>query len=91
METHAHELHKAPGHGFKHYFFEFFMLFLAVTLGYFVENIREHYLNKEIEKQSIESVVAALASDTVQLKNIITANEKVIRHLDSLVHLRNAD
>ena len=91
METHSQELHKAPGHGFKHYFFEFFMLFLAVTLGYFVENIREHYVNKEIEKQSIESVVAALASDTVQLKNIIAANEKVNQHLDSLVQLRNAD
>ena len=91
METHAEELHKAPGHGFKQYFFEFFMLFLAVTLGYFVENIREHYLNKEIEKQSIESVITALASDTVQLKNIIVANEKVVRHLDNLVQLRNAD
>ena len=22
METHAHHLHKAPGHGWKHYFFE---------------------------------------------------------------------
>lgn len=91
METHAHELHKAPGHGFKHYFFEFFMLFLAVTLGYFVENIHEHYLNKEIEKQSIQSIVAALETDTTQLENIIQANEKVIRHLDSLVQLRHAD
>jgi hypothetical protein len=91
METHAQELHKLPGHGFKHYFFEFFMLFLAVTLGYFVENIREHYVNKEIEKQNIESIISALASDAVQLKNIIAANEKVIRHLDSLVELRNAD
>ncbi|MEO7047957.1 MAG: hypothetical protein ABI091_21845, partial [Ferruginibacter sp.] len=60
METHAQELHKLPGHGFKHYFFEFFMLFLAVTLGYFVENIREHYVNKEIETQNIESIISAL-------------------------------
>ena len=26
METHAHHLHKAPGHGLKHYLFEFLML-----------------------------------------------------------------
>jgi len=37
METHANHLHKAPGHGLKHYFFEFFMLFLAVSLGFFLE------------------------------------------------------
>jgi hypothetical protein len=30
METHAHDLHKAPAHGWKHYFFEFLMLFLAL-------------------------------------------------------------
>ncbi|HEY4874217.1 MAG TPA: hypothetical protein VIH86_01465 [Puia sp.] len=30
MEVHSQELHKAPGHGWKHYLFEFFMLFLAV-------------------------------------------------------------
>jgi hypothetical protein len=27
METHAQHLHKAPGQGWKHYFFEFLMLF----------------------------------------------------------------
>ena len=26
---------------FKHYMFEFFMIFLAVTLGFFVENERD--------------------------------------------------
>ena len=38
METHAQELHKAPGRGWKHYFFEFFMLFLAVFCGFLAEN-----------------------------------------------------
>jgi hypothetical protein len=91
METNSHELHNAPGHGWKHYLFEFFMLFLAVTLGFFVENLREYFSDKEIEKQSIKSLVTSLVSDTLQLKNIITANQKVLRHLDSLVRLRNAD
>jgi hypothetical protein len=50
METHANHLHKAPGHGWKHYLFEFFMLFLAVTAGYFVENQREHYLEHQRKK-----------------------------------------
>src|SRR6266850_2142191 len=44
METHAQHLHNVPGQGWKHYFFEFFMLFLAVTLGFFVENLRENII-----------------------------------------------
>jgi hypothetical protein len=31
METHAHHLHKAPGNKFRHFFFEFLILFLAVA------------------------------------------------------------
>lgn len=32
METQANDLHNLPGKGWKHYFFEFFMLFLAERL-----------------------------------------------------------
>ena len=49
METHAEELHKAPGHGIKHYLFEFLMLFLAVFCGFLAENYRETLVNKEKE------------------------------------------
>ena len=37
MEVHAHDLHKAPGHGLKHYLFEFLMLFLAVFAGFWLK------------------------------------------------------
>jgi hypothetical protein len=50
METHPQELHKVPGHGWKHYMFEFFMLFLAVFFGFLAENIRENIVNREKEK-----------------------------------------
>ena len=46
METHAHHLHKSPGHGWKHYLFEFLMLFLAVFAGFLAENKREHIVEK---------------------------------------------
>ncbi|HMG69294.1 MAG TPA: hypothetical protein VK588_16465 [Chitinophagaceae bacterium] len=55
MEVHAHELHKVPGHGWKHYFFEFFMLFLAVFCGFLAENWREHIVDQEREKQYVKS------------------------------------
>ena len=55
METHAHHLHKAPGHGWQHYLFEFLMLFLAVTLGFFVENQREDFVERNRSKEYAKS------------------------------------
>ena len=67
METHAQELHKAPGHGLKHYLFEFLMLFLAVFCGFLAENYRETLVNKEKELHYIQNIVADLKSDTSDL------------------------
>lgn len=47
METHGQHLHKAPSQGWKHYVFEFFMLFLAVFAGFLAENQREHFVEKK--------------------------------------------
>jgi hypothetical protein len=43
MEVHHHANH-GDKKNWKSYFWEFLMLFLAVTLGFFVENQREHYI-----------------------------------------------
>jgi hypothetical protein len=45
MEVHAHT--HTPRKKWTHYFWEFFMLFLAVTLGFLVENWREHFVEKK--------------------------------------------
>jgi len=91
MEVHHHpDLHHQPKK-WKGYLLEFLMIFLAVVLGFFAESFREQLVDKEKEKQSIESIVKCLASDTIQLKNIIDANIKVVGHLDNLVMLRNSD
>ena len=47
LETHADHLHKTPGHGWKHYLFEFFMLFLAVFCGFLAEYQLEHRIERE--------------------------------------------
>jgi hypothetical protein len=91
METHAHELHKAPGHGWKHYFFEFFMLFLAVSLGFFVENIREGYVEREREEQFMKTMVEDLRSDTAQLYRLINTRKARILELDTLFELISSD
>ena len=55
METHAHELHKASGRGWKHYVNEFLILFLALSLGFFVENLREYNVERHREKEFIKN------------------------------------
>ena len=74
METHAHHLHKAPGSGWKHYFFEFLMLFLAVTLGFFVENLREHITETHRENEFAETLYTELFDDS-----LVAANKLKIR------------
>lgn len=67
METHAHNLHKAPGNKFWHYFFEFFMLFIAVFCGFLAENFRERQVEKERGRQYIESFYEDLKTDTTRI------------------------
>ncbi len=87
METHAHHLHKSPGHGFKHYFFEFFMLFLAITLGFFVENLREHYIEGKKETQYAKSFAGDLRRDIYELDSLIRKREQRGVWIDSLTML----
>ncbi len=91
MEVHHHPDLRHKPKKWKEYFLEFLMIFLAVMMGFFAESYREHIADKEKEKQSIESLIKCLESDTTQLRNIIDANVKVVGQLDSLVQLRNAD
>ena len=69
METHAQHLHKSPGHGWKHYLFEFLMLFLAVFCGFLAENLREHIVEHNREKQFMQSMLEDLEKDALAMKN----------------------
>jgi hypothetical protein len=72
METHAHELHKDPGTGWKHYVFEFFMLFFAVFCGFLMENIREEKLEKNRARQLAGSFYQELKDDSVGVQRAVT-------------------
>ena len=58
MEVH-HQSHTARKK-WTHYFWEFLMLFLAVTLGFFVENQREHFVKHRRERQYVRSFLGDL-------------------------------
>lgn len=82
MEVHQHT--HTPRKKWTHYFFEFFMLFLAVTAGFFVENIRHHSVERKHEKQYMKSLVEDLQSDTAQLNLLMNLFGIVIKKEDSL-------
>jgi hypothetical protein len=72
-----------------HYFWEFFMLFLAVTLGFFVENQREHLEDRKREKQYMQSMIADLERDTSEYAGTIAFNTKRMAGLDSMLDKLN--
>jgi hypothetical protein len=96
MEVHAHTHTSDPDshRGRKkwtHYLWEFFMLFLAVTLGFFVENQREHYVEHHREKQFIESLINDIEADTTRLISIIRSRSLRDTSLGTMLHLINSD
>jgi hypothetical protein len=62
MEVHHHSHHGKKK--WTEYFWEFFMLFLAVTLGFFVENQREHYIEHQRAKKYAKQMYNDLKKDT---------------------------
>jgi hypothetical protein len=89
MEVHAHT--HTERKKWTHYFWEFFMLFLAVTLGFFVENQREHFIENKREKQYIQSFYEDLEADEYDLQNNINYLRAQAQNADSLqILLKNA-
>jgi hypothetical protein len=68
MEVHHHSHHPKK---WKEYITEFLMLFLAVTLGFFAENQREHLIEGNREKQYMQSLYEDLRNDTTILNNLV--------------------
>ena len=83
MEVHAHS--HTPRKKWTHYFWEFLMLFLAVTLGFFVENQREHYIENQRAKQYASFLHSDLIKDTASLSQRIAYMNTGIREIDTLI------
>ena len=83
MEVHAHS--HTPRKKWTHYFWEFLMLFLAVTLGFFVENQREHYIENQRAKQYASFLHSDLIKDTSSLSQRIAYMNTGIGEIDTLI------
>ncbi|HET6766216.1 MAG TPA: hypothetical protein VFH08_02415 [Chitinophagaceae bacterium] len=85
MEVHHHS-HTARKK-WTHYFWEFLMLFLAVTLGFFVENQREHYVENQRARQYALFLHSDLIKDTANLSQRIEYMASGIKQIDILISL----
>jgi hypothetical protein len=69
MEVHHHP--QVEKKNFREYFLEFIMIFLAVTMGFFAESIRESISDNHKEKEYIRSFIEDLKKDSVALTQYI--------------------
>jgi len=80
VHHHAHTQRKK----WTHYFWEFLMLFLAVTLGFLVENQREHYIEYLRAKKYAHMLTDDLTFDIAELNKAERVLNKIITAGDSL-------
>src|SRR6476469_2007376 len=86
MEVHHHP-HAHGKKKFKDYLVESFMLFLAVTLGFLAENLREHLTEQKREKEYISSFIEELQKDTADINGVSKMLFRNIHEEDSLIYL----
>lgn len=90
----VHHPHHHAGHvkkKFQEYFSEFLMLFAAVTLGFFAENKREHYVEREREHQYMQSFYEDLKRDTAEIHSVKKQYIRQIGRLDTSINLLFTD
>src|ERR1700712_1332566 len=85
MEVHHHP--NVEKKSFKEYFFEFLMIFLAVTMGFAAESLREHITDNAREKEYIISMVEDAKTDTANIHRAIDLNRLRALQLDTLSSL----
>lgn len=81
MEVHHHSHHPKK---IKEYITEFIMLFAAVTLGFFAENLREVQIEKHREISYLKNVHEDLQLDFQTIDTVYKANSIRLQVLDTL-------
>lgn len=91
MEVHHHSHHGHEKKTWKNYFWEFFMLFLAVFCGFLAELQLEHYIENQREKKYVTHLIQDLANDSLNLSQYSIAINKRINRIDSLLQILISD
>jgi hypothetical protein len=85
MEVHHHP--KVEKKKFKEYLLEFFMIFLAVTMGFFAETIREVITEHSRAKAFAASMLKDLEGDTTQLGVYRKYFDYATKNIDTFMQL----
>src|SRR5579863_2215121 len=85
MEVHHHPKLNHEKKAWKEYLLEGLMIFLAVTMGFFAEQIREHHAEKERLHNYFASMVLDIQSNITALDSAISENSKMVSKYDSIV------
>lgn len=89
MEVHQHT--HTDRKKWTHYFWEFFMLFLAVFFGMLAEYRLEHIIEHQREKKYIRSMIKDLEMDIVSMQNSYESRVVQMAYMDSLHYLLKQD
>jgi hypothetical protein len=84
MEVHHHS-HKPKN--WKEYITEFIMLFAAVTLGFFAENLREHSIIEHRLEQNKIAILKDLQNDAVTIDSILVTEQASLNTFDRFMNL----
>jgi len=90
LETESMEVHHHPHvekKNFKEYLLEGLMIFVAVTLGFIAENIREHIDDNSKAHEYVSSIAKDLAADTTALNIWVPNLFNRVNDFDTLIYL----
>jgi hypothetical protein len=85
MEVHHHPDIHHKTKKWKEYVLEFLMIFLAVTMGFIAENIREHFSETKIAHQNLVAYRNDLLQHQTYLKATAAGFNKVLPVYDSII------
>ena len=82
MEVHHHSHNPKK---WKEYLTEFLMLFLAVSMGFIAENLREKHIENERSEELMHAFINDVKENQKQLDSLIINNQRLSYYYDSMV------
>ena len=84
MEVHHHPQLEHKPKPWKEYLLEGLMIFLAVTMGFFAETLREHISDSNREQEFAKALYAELSADSIAAANNLHLRIEKEKDLDYL-------
>jgi len=94
LQTETMEVHHHPNvekKNFKEYLLEGLMIFLAVTMGFFAESLRENISEHQRSKEFAASMYIDLKEDTANLARYVKRVKFAANNVDTLMQLLSAN